>query len=59
MALGLTAATVGFIFILATTTTFDFTKAGMRLHRLPNPVLHAAGSSLCTCAGCSHAWQDL
>lgn len=35
MALGITAATVLFIYVLATTTTFDFTKAGAQLVTLP------------------------
>ena len=35
MALGMTAATVGFIFVLATTTSFDFTRLGARTLFLP------------------------
>lgn len=47
MALGLTAATVGFIFILATTTTFDFTKAGVRFRGCPTPACMPPSSIAC------------
>ena len=54
MALAITAATVGFIFVLAMTTSFDFTRMGGRAPLMPS--LYSVLQARARCRAC---WRHI